>query len=145
MNQCVLFFFWSPLAGTQRSLKPECASGAERGMGCSGGQEHCFSVFACVSFVLFHSLPLVPSHMHTPTQAIPVSVTAAVTAWRLSPEGRDLLAHTGNCGPKSTWRIPVAFFSLSSSCLVWKGNTVAGMHSRANILKTTYLVQEPEG
>ena len=80
-----------------------------------------------------------------PTQAIPVSVKAAVTAWRLSPEGGDLLAHTGNCGPKSTQRIPVAFFSLSSSCLVWKGDTVAGMHSRANILKTTYLVQEPEG
>ena len=81
-----------------------------------------------------------------PTQAIPVSVTAVVTAWRLNPEGRDLLAHTGNRGPKSTWRIPVAFvLSLLSPFLVQKAATVAEMHGRANILKSTYLVQEPEG
>ena len=68
-----------------------------------------------------------------PTQAIPVSVTAVVTAWRLNPEGRDLLAHTGNRGPKSTWRIPVAFVP---SVLFLLG--VEGRHSCRNAQQSKY-------
>ena len=110
------------------------------GRGHSMGPESCLSVSACVSFVLSPSFPPLSPHTHTPPH------THILVSWRLNPEGRDLLSHTRTCGPKRTGRIPVAFvLSLSSLFLAQKAASVAEMHSRANILKSTYLVQEPEG
>ena len=97
-----------------------------------------FLVFLLPFLILSHPSPstLTP----TPHTHIPVSVTAVVTTWRLNPEERELLSHTGTCGPQSTWRIPVAFvLSLSSPFLVQKADIVAEMHSRANILKSCKL------
>ena len=110
------------------------------GRGHSMGPEACLSVSACVSFVLSQSFPPLTPHTHTPPH------THILVSWRLNPEGRDLLSHTRTCGPKRTGRIPVAFvLSLSSLFLAQKAASVSEMHSRANILKSTYLVQEPEG
>ena len=100
---------------------------------------------ACLFLLVFLLSFLILTHPSAPTRTPPPH-THILVSWRLNPEGRDLLSHTTTCGPKSTWRIPVAFvLSLSSLFLAQKAATVAEMHSRANILKSTYLVQEPEG
>lgn len=110
------------------------------GRGHSMGPEACLSVFACVSFVFSPSFPPLSPHTHTPTPHPHPGVMEA-KPWGKGPS----LSHK-NLGPKSTGRIPVAFvLSLSPPFLAQKAATVAEMHSRANILKSTYLVQEPEG
>ena len=100
---------------------------------------------ACLFSLVFLLSFLILSHPSAPTRTPPPH-THILVSWRLNPEGRDLLSHTRTCGSKSTWRIPVAVvLSLSSPFLAQKAAGVAEMHSRANILKSTYLVQEPEG
>ena len=62
-------------------------------MACSVARSTAFLIL----LVLLLSFSML-SHSHhstltPPTQAIPVSMTAAVTTWRVSPEGRELLSH----------------------------------------------------
>lgn len=141
--ECPLFFFHcrSSLAWTQK--EPEaclCIRCRQKEGGTQWAQRP-----ACLFLLVFLLSFLILSHPSPPTPTPPPH-THILVSWRLNPEGRDLLSHTRTCGPKSTWRIPVAFvLSLSSPFLAQKAASVAEMHSRANILKSTYLVQEPEG
>ena len=139
----LIFFFTAglPWPGLKKSLKPVCASGADRRKGALNGPGALLVCFCLCFFCPFSFLPT-----PNPPTPPPPPHTHILVSWRLNPEGRDLLSHTITCGPKSTWRFPVAFvLCLSSPFLAHKAATVAEMHSRANTLKSTYLVQEPEG
>ena len=128
----LIFLLVSP---SWQSKKPDawmCIRCRERD-GVLSGQEHCFSVFACASFVLFHALPLSPFHTHTPNPGHPSVYDSSSDYMEGKPWGKGASLSQETLVPRAHGESQWLLLSLSSSCLVWKGDTVAGMHSRANI------------
>lgn len=109
-------------------------------MGCSVGQEHCFSVFACASFVLFHSLPLLPSHMHTPNPGHPSVCESSRDCMEVEPRGKG-----PSCSHRKLWsqehtENPSGFFL---SVLFLLG--VEGRHSCRNAQQSKYTKDHLSG